>query len=248
MSSKTRNMTRTSRRASRGGNRRQQGGRGRGRNPAPAYAGEQTYRHTFQAVYNLASSTPGGLVEFVNLGTIDDYTELTTAWALWRLVSFRLKLTPAAATNGAFAVRPFEAISATPVAPTDLGAVLIGGGKMKPCTTNSNNTITVSWRNKTTAATIFMPTSSLSNGDFGDPGWVFFCQGGSTDAPFNFWGELTAVYEFRDFNQEAMLARRTKQLTIVAAPVLQEQESFEEVHTPQPITRPIIKRVVRAAQ
>jgi len=199
-------------------------------NPAPAYPGEQTYRHVFQAVYNLAATAPGATVESVNLGTIDDYTSLVNQWSLWRLRSFRLKITPASPTTGVYAVRPFEANAAgLPIVPTDIGAVMIGGGKLKPCTTESNNATTITWRNKTTAANIFQPTSSLSNTDFGDPGWIFFCQGGTTAAPFDFWAELTAVFEFRDFAQQALRTIHTHQLAITPLQAVDEIDEYEDI-------------------
>lgn len=194
---------------------------GRSSNPARAYAGEQTYKHRYQAVYLASNATPLGYVESVNLGVIDDYSVLASQWATWRIDSFTVRIRPVNSVNGAYSARPFECLStgSTPVVPTNIATVMDGGGKLKAATNFAENVITLRWRSLQVASKAFTSTSSSTNDNFGDPGWMMYVSANA----FAMYAVADIVFEFREATGYATQAR----LRIMSAPATDDVTSEE---------------------
>lgn len=208
--------------------RRPRNNKRRNANPSTAYKGEQTYKHNFTSVYLLAGTAPGGTVEPVNLGGVDEYAPMVAQFAKWRLNSFSLQIMPCSITTGAYAVRIFENTGVSlPVVPTDLGSVLVSGGKLKATTNAAENRITLRYRAKDLGAKIFNSTSSLSDGNFGDPGWIFFVQAGTTELPFEFYATVNAEFEFRDNVQDVARVHAIRKLQLIPVSQVPHEEEDE---------------------
>lgn len=194
-----------------------------GRNPSQAYRGEQTYKHVYQAIYKAANATPAGYVETVNFGSLDNYSVLQQQWATWRITSFTVHLFPGAPQNGAYSARPFEALDGIPVVPTDLATVLDGGGFLRAATNSYANSIRLNWKSKQIASQAYTSTASLTNDNFGDPGFMFFVD--ATD--FIIYAQVDVVFEFREPVQLATMAT-VKELTAPIDPDFCPDEEFED--------------------
>jgi len=193
-------------------------------NPAPAYKGDQTYRHRFQAVYHAVAAAAGGFVESVNFGVIDDFSVLAAQWAIWRIRSFTVKIMPSTSVAGAYSARPFEPIDGTPVTPTTLASIMDGGGVMRPCNNINPAGIThLRWVSKQLNSDTFTPTTSTTNSNFGDPGFMFYTTGLGSE----FYIEVNIDFEFREATQYATITRERE--IIFGVPVdTASQEALED--------------------
>lgn len=205
------------------GRRSTKGGRS---NPSHAYRGEQTYRHKFQAVYHLVGATAGGFVESVNLGVVDDFSILASQWAVWRIRNFTVKIMPTTSGTGAYSARPFEPIDATPVTPTNIASVMDGGGVMRACTNFDANIVRLRWRSRQLNSDTFTSTSSTTNNNFGDPGWMLYCTG----TAFEFYIQVNITFEFREAVQYA--TKSPLKEARIGEPPLEDDSDTEVVSIP----------------
>jgi hypothetical protein len=205
-------------------------------NPSKAYKGEQTYRHRYQAVYHVVAATAGGFVESVNFGVIDDFSVLSAQWAVWRIRNFQVKIMPVTSVGGAYAARPFETIDATPVTPTSLASVMDGGGTLRPANNiNPSSIAHLKWVSKQLNSDTYTPTSSTTNSNFGDPGFMLYSEAPGSE----FFIEVNINFEFREATQYAM-NKSTIKLIMIQPPESDpvEQECFTLLES-QPQRRPI---------
>jgi hypothetical protein len=186
------------------------------RSPPKAYAGERTDIQKYQSTFRLTAAASGGFILPIDLSLIDQLSTLQATWALWRLERFTARCTPAAAESGAYAICPYEsAAGATPVTPTNLVAVLDGGGKLKACTNAAENRSTVRYKRKTVNEATYTGTTTTSALG-GDPGLSFYLElFGAAVVGAIFYIEIDAWFSFREPTQ---FTTRSMRIATISSP------------------------------
>jgi hypothetical protein len=201
------------------------------KNPAPAYAGERTFTAKYQSVYKLNASASGGFIEPVNLSLCDQLSTVQATWAMWMLKSFTIRATPASNAQGAYAICPYESLAgAIPVTPTNLIAVLDGGGKLKACTNSASNISRLRYRKKIVNEALFTPTTTI-NATGGDPGFSFFLELDGSAVPLGalFYVEVDAWFEFREPTQ--FTTRQRSERIMVLKEAFDDEDGYDTVST-----------------